>query len=129
MTKKTALMTAISELCTNPDFNDVVNTLNGMVAQLEKPRAALTPEQKDARNQARKEQTASARAALVGVVAPVLRTVMTTDMTAKEIFEAAKDELPIDFTSNKVQNILLREMAPEVVKTEHKGKANTYRLA
>lgn len=129
MTKKTALMTAISELCTNPDFNDVVNTLNGMVAQLEKPRAALTPEQKDARNQARKEQTAAARAALVGVVAPALRTVMTTDMTAKEIFEAAKDELPTDFTVNKVQNILLREMAPEVVKTEHKGKANTYRLA
>lgn len=129
MTKKTALMTAISELCTNPDFADVVATLNGMVAQLEKPRTALTPEQKDARNQARKEQTAAARAALVGVVAPALRTVMTTDMTAKEIFEAAKDELPTDFTVNKVQNILLREMAPEVVKTEHKGKANTYRLA
>lgn len=129
MTKKTALMTAISELCTNPDFSDVVATLNGMVAQLEKPRTALTPEQKDARNQARKEQTASVRAAMVAIVAPVLRAVMTTDMTAKEIFEAAKYGLPADFTANKVQNVLLREMAPEVVKTEHKGKANTYRLA
>jgi hypothetical protein len=32
-------------------------------------------------------------------------------------------------TPNKVQNILLREMAPELIKTEAKGKANTYRLA
>ena len=59
---------------------------------------------------------------------PILREVITHDMTAKEIFTAARERLPQDFTAPKVQNILLREMADELVKTEAKGKANTYRL-
>ena len=70
-----------------------------------------------------------ARAELVAKVAPILRKHLTSDLTAKELFEVAKGELPTDFTAPKVQNILLREMAPELVKTEAKGKANTYRLA
>ena len=68
-------------------------------------------------------------AELVAKVAPVLRKFLTADITAKELFEAAKAELPEDFSAPKVQNILIREMAPELVKTEVKGKANTYRLA
>lgn len=129
MTKKNALLTAIAQLSTDNGFDDVVETLNKIVAQLDKPRTELTAEQKTARNKARKAHNASVRAAMVATVAPILRTVMTTDMTAKEIYEAAKDELPAAFTANKVQNILRREMASEVVKTESRGKANTYRLA
>jgi outer membrane murein-binding lipoprotein Lpp len=129
MTKKDALRTAIAQLSTDNSFDDVVDTLNKIVAQLDKPRTELTPEQKTARNEARKAHTASVRASMVATVIPVLRAVMTADMTAKEIFEAAKYGLPADFTANKVQNVLLREMASEVVKTETKGKANTYRLA
>ena len=48
--------------------------------------------------------------------------------TWDELYEAAKAELPTDFTHNKVQNVLLREMRPELVVTEAKGRANTYRL-
>ena len=60
---------------------------------------------------------------------PILRDVMTADMTAKEIFSAAQERLPQDFTAAKVQAILLREMKDEVIKTEAKNKPNTYRLA
>ena len=50
------------------------------------------------------------------------------DMTAKEIFAAASGRLPKDFTDKKVQYILLNEMKDEIIKTEAKGKPNTYRL-
>ena len=76
-----------------------------------------------------KAKRADARATLMAQVVPILREVMATDMTAKEIFATAQDRLPQDFTANKVQAILLREMKDELVKTEIKGKANTYRLA
>jgi len=76
-----------------------------------------------------KAKRADARSALMAQVLPILRDTITTDMTAKEIFTAAADRLPQDFTAAKVQAILLREMKDEVIKTEAKGKANTYRLA
>ena len=105
-----------------------VETIEGMIAQLSQKRTA-SPEAKAKMNAKRKEATAVARAELVAKVAPILRKHLTSDITAKELFEVAKGELPTDFTAPKVQNILLREMAPELVKTEAKGKANTYRLA
>ena len=92
-------------------------------------RVPMSDEKKAELSAARKAKTAAARAELCAQVMPVLRDVITTDMTAKEIYTAASDRLPADMTAAKVQNILLREMAPELVKTEAKGKANTYRLA
>ena len=77
----------------------------------------------------RKAANAKARAELVATVAPILRNVIDHDMTAKEIYEAAKDILPADFTVGKVQAMLLRDMKDELVKTENKNKPNTYRLA
>lgn len=77
----------------------------------------------------RKAANAKARAELVATVAPILRGVIDHDMTAKEIYEAAKDILPTDFTVGKVQAMLLRDMKDELVKTENKNKPNTYRLA
>ena len=124
MTKIEALREALNTL-TNTEAREVVEK---MIAQLSKPHTA-SPEAKAKMNAKRKEATAVARAELVANVAPILRKYLTSDVTAKELFEIAKGELPSDFTAPKVQNILLREMAPELVKTEAKGKANTYRLA
>ena len=75
----------------------------------------------------RKAATAAARAEMTAQVIPILRDVITTDMTAKEIYAAAANRLPANMSAAKVQNILLREMKPELVITEAKGKANTYR--
>ena len=129
MTKKAALELAIATLSTSNDNDEAVETLQKMVAQLEKPHTPISDERKAAISAKRKEATAQARAELLTKVTPVLRKYLATDVTAKELFEMAKEELPSDFSAPKVQNILIREMAPEVVKTETKGKANTYRLA
>ena len=129
MTKKEALSLAINAINVyNETDQTVVDTLKKMLDQLDKPRAGMSDEKKAALNLARREKTAQARHELVEQVIPVLRPVITTDMTAKEIYEAAKTNLPEDFSVQKVQSILLREMASELVKTAVKGKANTYRL-
>lgn len=81
--------------------------------------------------EARKAKTAEARSELVKTIAPVLRKALTTTpegMTAKELFTMCEKELPEGFTAAKVQNVLLREMAPELEKIEDKRKANVYRL-
>ena len=124
MTKKDALTIAINSI----DNEEVKSVLTNMVAQLEKPRK-ISDEAKAAASAKRKAETAANRAAFVNAVAPVLRKYLTADMTAKELFAAAQSELPAAVTAPQIQNILLREMAPELIKTETKGKPNTYRLA
>lgn len=94
----------------------------------EKASTPVNQEKRNAIAAKRKEATAKARAELIATVAPILRKHLTADVTAKELFAKASAELPEGFTAAKVQNILIREMAPELVKTEVKGKANTYRL-
>ena len=124
MTKKEALTIALSTLTDT----DARATIEGMIAQLSKPRKT-SDEAKAVQSAKRKAATAQARAELCAQVIPILRDVITTDMTAKEIFAAASDRLPDGFSAPKVQNILRREMAAELVTTETKGKPNTYRLA
>ena len=145
MTKKIALTIALNAIAanaqyTNPAYDgketttksytgeEVREVLTKMVDSLSTSRA-MSDEAKAKQNELRKAKTAAARAELVATVAPVLRKYLTADVSAKELYEAAKAELPADFTHNKVQNVLLREMRPELVVTEAKGKANTYRLA
>lgn len=128
MTKKTALELAIATLSTDNANDEAVKTLQKMVEQLEN-RTPISEEKRAEINAKRKTATAAARAELIAKVAPVLRKYLASDVTAKELFEKAKAELPADFSAAKVQNVLLREMAVELVKTEAKGKANTYRLA
>ena len=133
MTKNSALqiVTETINACDLSIFNDgqlekitaALKTVAAMREQLSKPRTNSA-----ATNEKRKAATAQARAELVAKVAPVLRKYLASDITAKDLYEAAKDELPADFTAPKVQNVLLREMKDELVKTEAKGKANTYRL-
>lgn len=129
MTKKNALELAIATLAINDKNDEAVATLTKMVEQLEKSRTPMSDEKKAELSAKRKAATAQARSEMLANVVPVLRKYLATDVTAKELFEQAKGELPSDFSAPKVQNILLREMASEVVKTEAKGKANTYRLA
>ena len=130
MTKKNALTVALNALAlvNTDEASEARITLAKMIETLSTSRP-LSDEAKAKQNELRKAKTAAARAELVTAVAPVLRKYLTADVTAKELFEVAKAELPADFTANKVQNVLLREMKPELVVTEAKGKANTYRLA
>lgn len=123
MTKHDALVYALNTVIKCNDNPDVCEVLTTMIAQLSKPRK--TSDEAKAKAKAKR---ADARSALLAQVLPVLRDTITTDMTAKEIFTAAADRLPKDFTDKKVQYILLNEMKDEVVKTEAKGKPNTYRL-
>lgn len=127
MTKIDALNVALSIMTEDNQYDEAVEILQKMVMQLSKPRTT-SDEAKAKASAKRKEQTAKARMELCEQVIPILREVITKDMTAKEIFEVARERLPEGFTAPKVQNILLREMAPELIKTETKGKANTYRL-
>ena len=76
----------------------------------------------------RKENNAKERRALCAQVLPILREATIEGGTAKEIFERCKDMLPTDFTANKVQYMLLHEMANEVDKIEAKNKPNVYKM-
>ena len=125
LTRVDALNIAINSIpmdIENP--TEVVEVLTKIRDQIAKPRK--TSDEAKAKAKAKR---ADARATLMAQVLPILRDTITTDMTAKEIFTAAQERLPQDFTDKKVQYILLTEMKDEVVKTEAKGKPNTYRLA
>ena len=132
-----ALNTAIAILnsteATGEEVEVITATTEKLVAlrdTIEKRNAKRGSDEAKAKvNAQRKAKNAQERKALVDVVVPVLRNHLTSDLTAKELYEVAKDELPADFSVAKVQYVLLHEMVDEVVKTEAKGKANTYRLA
>ena len=124
MTYAQALTIAIESI----DDAAVIDRLRALRETLAK-RSQRSEDSKAKASAKRKEATAKARAELCEQVVPILREVITTDMTAKEIFAAAQERLPQDFTVGKVQAVLLREMKDELVKTETKGKANTYRRA
>ena len=129
MTKKDALSYAINAInainvsCDTEPEREVIQVLQKMIDQLSQPRKSSDEAKAKA-----KAKRADARASLLAPILPILRDTITTDMTAKEIFTAAADRLPKDFTDKKVQYILLNEMKDEVIKTEAKGKPNTYRL-
>lgn len=126
MTKKDALTAAIAALSQSNENDEVVETLTKMLEQVSKSHPTS-----DATKAKRKEATATARAELVAKVAPVLTKALSSapdGLTAKELFNLTASDLPADFSAPKVQNILLRELAPMVDKIEAKGKANVYRL-
>ena len=131
MTKVDALNVALVELralnTTNPTLVpnavEAIEVLEGMVAQLSKPRKTSDEAKVKA-----KAKRADARAALMEQVLPTIREAVADGGTAKEIFERCADALPKDFTAAKVQYILLHELADEVVKTEAKNKPNIYTM-
>ena len=101
-----------------------------MKAILDKPRTVSPASQEkiDAKKEATKAATAKARAELIKRVAPILRKYLITDITVKELAAAVQGEAP-DMTEKKVQNILIRELKPELVRTERKHGGDLYRLA
>lgn len=121
MTKNVALTTALTFIPT--EQTEVREVITSMIAQLSKPRKTS-----DEAKAKRKEKNAQARASLMEQVLPVIREGISDGSTAKEIFERCKDALPSDFTSNKVQYILLHEMKDEVEKVEAKNKPNVYKI-
>lgn len=137
MTKKIALTIAMTLLndnaqYDNPNYNGTETTARTFSGSYVRDTLASMIRQLDVSEKmakdARKAKTAEKRATLVAEIIPILREVIVQDMTAKEIYEAAKAKLPNDFSAAKVQNILLREMKPELDISEIKGHANTYRL-
>lgn len=130
MTKKNALTIALNalNLVNTDEATEARVTVQAMLDQLNKSHP-VSEETRAAINEKRKAATAAARAEMVAAVSPaILRVMSSIPMTAKEIFAAAKDNLPEDYTAAKVQNVLLRELRNTVTITETKGKANTYSL-
>ena len=125
MTKHDALVYALDTVMKYNDNNEVREVLTTMIAQLSKPRK--TSDEAKAKAKAKR---ADARSKMLAEVLPVLRVVLTgaDGFTAKELYDRCADQLPADFTDKKVQYILLHDLAEEVIKTEVKGKANTYRI-
>ena len=139
MTKKDALTIALSTLTastyTNPSFDgkdttrkeipaeEVREVITKMIEQISKPRKTSDEAKAKA-----KDKRAKARTALMEQVLPIVREGVADGGTAKEIFERCADALPADFTTAKVQYILLHEMADEVIKVEQKGKPNVYKM-
>ena len=124
ITRVDALNIAINSIpmdIENP--TEVVEVLTKIRDQIAKPRKSSDEAKAKA-----KEKRADARATLMAQVLPIVRESVAIGGTAKEIFERCADALPKDFTAAKVQYILLHEMADEVVKTEAKGKPNTYKM-
>ena len=135
MTKKIALNVALSNCGANNyvyenetvSGEEVRETITKMIEQLSIRREGS----EDARAKAaqkKKDATAKARAELLEKVAPVLRANLSEPITAKELFEICKTDLPDDFSWNKVQHILIHEMKPELEITERKKGGNTYQI-
>ena len=116
-----AAVTNSTEVLTNRD--GIVEVLTKVRDQIAKPRKTS-----DEAKAKRKEKTARARAALMAQVLPIIHEAIADGGTAKEIFERCIDALPDDFTSAKVQYILLHEMKDEVEKIEQKNKPNVYKM-
>ena len=104
-----------------------VEKLTALATTLANRNANRTPMSEEAKTK-RKAETAAKRAELISTVAPILRKHLSKPVTAKELFAAAQAELPEDFTWNRVQNVLIREMAPELIRTERKKGGDTYQI-
>lgn len=133
ITKKDALNLAIGALSAaeTPD-HDAIAVLQNMVDKLSVARKPASDEYRAKVSAERKEKAHAARVALMDAVLPVIRKTMTGAgaLTAKEIFAIAQPELPADYTWQKVQAALLREMKPEVnvIEGTKKEPANKYEL-
>lgn len=131
ITRVDALNFAIDCIQSAPAYSEsrgdgkIIEVLEKIRDQIAKPRK--TSDEAKAKAKAKR---ADARAKVLAEVLPVLRVALTgaDGFTAKELYDRCADQLPADFTEKKVQYILLHDLADEVIKTETKGKANTYRI-
>lgn len=96
------------------------NYLNGETVDLDTLRQEVNEEYD------RLTAKARANADLYSEAEPIVLAAMSaTPMTAQEIFDACEG-LPSDFTRNKVQYLLLHQLADRVVKHLNGKNANTY---
>ena len=96
------------------------NYLNGETVDLDTLRQEVNEEYD------RLTAKARANADLYSEAEPIVLAAMSaTPMTAQEIFDACEG-LPTDFTRNKVQYLLLHQLADRVVKHLNGKNANTY---
>ena len=124
ITRVDALNIAINSIpmdIENP--TEVVEVLTKIRDQIAKPRKTSDEAKAKA-----KDKRAKARTTLMEQVLPIVREGVADGGTAKEIYERCANALPADFTTAKVQYILLHEMADEVIKVEQKGKPNVYKM-
>lgn len=132
MTKNIITYTAALDyvLSQYPLPENIAERLTALKASVEKRNASHGSDEAKAKQaEKRKAETAAKRAEMTAQVIPVIRAAMSNKpMTEKEIFEAAADNLPADFSAIKVRNVLLREMADEVVKADNGRNPNTYAL-
>lgn len=134
ITKKEALQYAIETITNSAEPNtEAVAVLQNMIEKLAVARKPLSDEAKAKISAERKEKNHAARASLMEKVLPVIRKTMTgaaAPMTANQIFTVAQNELPQDFTWQKVQAALIREMKDEVnvIEGTKKEPANKYVL-
>ena len=122
---------ALDYVLTNYELpENIAERLTALKASMEKRNASHGSDEAKAKQaEKRKAETAAKRAELTAQVIPVIRAVMSDKpMTEMEIFEAAKANLPADFSAIKVRNILLREMELMVVKADNGRNPNTYTL-
>lgn len=74
-------------------------------------------------------EKARTNAKLYASAMPIVEKVLdATPRTSKEIFTLVQNELPEGFTANKVQYLLLHQLADKVEKHENGKNANTYTL-
>ena len=129
ITRVDALNFAIDCIQSAPAYSEsrgdgeIVDVLTKIRDQIAKPRKTSNEAKAKA-----KAKRADARANLMAQVLPIIREGVADGGTAKEIFERCADALPADFTTAKVQYILLHEMADEVIKVEQKNKPNVYKM-
>ena len=129
ITRVDALNFAIDCIQSAPAYSEsrgdgeIVDVLTKIRDQIAKPRKTSDEAKAKA-----KDKRAKARTALMEQVLPIVREGVADGGTAKEIYERCADALPSDFTTAKVQYILLHEMADEVIKVEQKGKPNVYKM-
>ena len=107
-------------------YGAVIDKLTALKVAVEKRNAHRG--NNEATNEKRRQANAAKRAATCEPIIPIIKSVLVKDMTATEIYEAGKELLPADFTPRKVSNILNREMANMVIKTEIKNKASMFRM-
>ena len=70
-----------------------------------------------------------ANADLYATASPIVEKVLdATPRTSKEIFTLCENDLPDGFTANKVQYLILHQLADKVVKHDNGKNANTYTL-
>lgn len=70
-----------------------------------------------------------ANADLYATAMPVVERVLdATPRTSKEIFALCANDLPDGFTANKVQYLILHQLAAKIEKHENGKNANTYTL-